>query len=375
MDNTVKTLLELIKCSVFGETFVGTVNDWDKVFSLAKKHGVLSTVYPALKDLPLPERLKANADAIIGSLVAQQANQDYYMQEIENAFSGAGIKFIPLKGARTRSVYPSPEMRISSDVDIYIDEADKKLADFVMKDLGLAFTKIYDDSANYEKPPYITVELHDKLDSYVFPDYYRNVWEKAKNTVFTRYEFSDDDFYIYNLLHVLKHFSCSGTGIRTILDVFLLNTRLRLNRDYVDGELEKLSLKKFERCISELGYVWFGSLERNDFYDDLTDYVVASGIYGNVSNRTVNEMSGRHGKIGYFLKRVFPPYRSIVKSQPWLKKCPFLLPVGWIIRIFKLTFGKREMVKDSIRAIKQTEGSAMEKQKTLFENLGIENYY
>ncbi len=49
------------------------------------------------------------------------------------------------------------------------------------------------------------------------------------------YHFTDNDFYIYFITHAYKHYSGSGTGVRTLVDCYIYNKKKGelLDYDYI----------------------------------------------------------------------------------------------------------------------------------------------
>ena len=371
MDKNERALINLIKNSLNGKKVDGFDFDFEKVVSLSDKHGVFSIVYKNLSDLTDNDDAREKLKQKYGALVSQAINQEYYSDLIFNALDKNEICYLPLKGARIKNLYPAKIIRFSSDIDIFVKDNDKEKLDKVIKELGFKFDHVYDDEISYVYPPYINVEFHTKLDYNTDENYYKNVWETLEKTSEFGYKFSDDDFYINFILHLYKHFSVSGTGVRSAVDVFILNRELGLDREYINAELEKFNLVEFEKQFVNLAKVWFDDEPSTPLLEDLGDYVLNSGIYGNIENRTSSDMSEKHSKLGYFFLRVFPPYKDMIKSYPSLKKCPILLPFYWIARIFRSIFFRRDKIKSSVKAIKNSNDEKISKQQQLFKQLKI----
>lgn len=371
MDKNERALINLIKNSLNGKKVDGFDFDFEKVVSLSDKHGVFSIVYKNLLDLTDNDDAREKLKQKYGALVSQAINQEYYSDLIFDALDKNEICYLPLKGARIKNLYPAKIIRFSSDIDIFVKDSDKEKLDKVIKELGFKFDHVYDDEISYVYPPYINVEFHTKLDYNTDENYYKNVWETLEKTSEFGYKFSDDDFYINFILHLYKHFSVGGMGVRSAVDVFILNRELGLDREYINAELEKFNLVEFEKQFVNLAKVWFDDEPSTPLLEDLGDYVLNSGIYGNIENRTSSDMSEKHSKLGYFFLRVFPPYKDMIKSYPSLKKCPILLPFYWIARIFRSIFFRRDKIKSSVKAIKNSNDEKISKQQQLFKQLKI----
>jgi hypothetical protein len=53
-----------------------------------------------------------------------------------------------------------------------------------------------------------------------------------------------EDFYIYQMGHLYKHYSKGGSGIRSVLDTYIYLKRYEdiLDRGYLDKEFEKMGI-------------------------------------------------------------------------------------------------------------------------------------
>ena len=82
--------------------------------------------------------------------------------------------------------------------------------------------------------------------------------------------------------------------------------------------------------------MWFSNKGRVDSNNELEEYIISGGVFG-TAERTIAARKQRTGtKFGYFIKRLFLPYNEMKHGYPVLKKFPFLLPVCWGIRWFKM---------------------------------------
>ena len=75
----------------------------------------------------------------------------------------------------------------------------------------------------------------------------------------------------------------------------------------------------------------------------MLEYVIDSGTYGTLAHGVGNEVSKR-GKLGFFIRKAFLPYRSMCSLYPALKKAPVLLPFCWVARWVRALVKKPEKV-------------------------------
>ncbi|MBQ3413161.1 MAG: nucleotidyltransferase family protein [Oscillospiraceae bacterium] len=170
---------------------------------------------------------------------------------------------MPLKGSVLKDLYPIYGMRQMSDNDILIDSFREAEVKKVMEDLG--FEAVSYGKGNhdvYHKQPVSNIEIHTSLfvpsHNKAIYEYYRSVEEKLMPKEGFERKFSDEDFYIYMIAHEYKHYTNSGTGIRSLLDVyvFLRKHEDDLDKNYIDSELKKLGLEIFENDNRDLNSIY-----------------------------------------------------------------------------------------------------------------------
>ena len=280
------------------------------------------------------------------------------LKRIVDSFEKSGIKNQPMKGSCLKFLYPSPEMREMSDIDILV--ADDRMDDVkkVMHDMGYTLAQAIKHHDIYTKQPFMVVEVHramyDKTVDGNQYDYFKS-FEKAvlKDGQQYTYDFNREDFYVYMIAHMAKHFYAMGCGIRNLVDVYIYLEKYgkELDRSYLSKELKKCGIYDFAVNVEELAYIWLGGKKGDQFYDDLFQYMVDCGIYGKDENGIWHKFAEEklEGKkiTRSKLKKwyYFPPLFYMAEYYPWLEKFPFLLPVAWVIRAFRGIFMKKGIQK------------------------------
>ena len=112
------------------------------------------------------------------------------------------------------------------------------------------------------------------------------------NNTSNQFYFSDNDFYVYFIVHTYKHFLNSGMGLRTVLDVYLYvsNLQEKLDFDYIEEQLKKLDAYDFEQTFRSIAFKMFGKNakegnvaadELQDSFDDKEQDIKTNGVYEN----------------------------------------------------------------------------------------------
>lgn len=312
----------------------------------------------------LPPEWKEPLKKRVMSGIFRTMTQVQELQEMESRFEAAGIVNQPMKGARMKFIYPSPQMREMSDIDVLIGQEDRKKAGEVLSRMGYALSQDIKHHEIYVKKPFMVVEAHramydrtvDENQYQYFSDFSRAVLREG--CLYT-YDFNREDFYVYLIAHMAKHFYTMGCGIRNLLDIYVYQEKYKgeMNLKYVKQELKKLGLLSFAEHMEKLAYVWMEKEEAGQFECQLFDYMLNSGIYGKDENGIWNkfaEKKCRDREVTRFRLKMwyfFPPVSYMAEYYPWLEERAFLLPAAWCIRFFRGLFlkkgmHKREMIHD-----------------------------
>ena len=334
-------LIWLSTCALNGDvpdkTRVEEMN-LEQLYQAAKQHLLTGIIGYALEadGIYYQSFVQAKAKAIRKTVLIDQERE-----EVCKAFDEAGIWYMPLKGAVMKDLYPSIGMRQMADNDILIDPDRAEDAKSIMERLG--FTTEYYGVSNhdiYHKPPVSNFEIHTALFSHscerTIAEYYRNVKDRLIRDKENgcSYHFSDEDFYIYMISHEYKHFSMRGTGLRSLLDVYVFFTKKGDGLDwrYIEQEIKKLGIAVFERTNRSLAMHLFSGKQLTDGEREMLEYILFSGTYGTEKNYVQNQIQ-RKGRFGYLFSRAFLPLHSMTSLYPILKRFPILLPVFWVVRI------------------------------------------
>lgn len=376
MKNTTKCLLDVLLYGMYGKT-VGEIpcEDWASLYRLAKVHSVENIFYHAIKDMAnVPAEVKDKAKRQYWSNVHQQISQDYYAGEVFLALEKVGIKYVPLKGFYLRKLYPMPELRTSCDIDLFYDSSRTDDLSAVMREQGFTEEKGGPNHSVWMKDS-VTFEPHFYLlsDNDGFHAYYENVWSRLTQVAEDRslYAFSDEDFYIFFIVHAAKHFTHGGFGVRTVLDLHVYNQTKTLDKEYLTAEFDKLGLVKFVAAIEKLAECWFGGAEMDEDTAKVSEYVMESGTYGvslhRVMLNNVKEKSVKGSKVSYLLETLFLPYKQMKIRYPILTKMPILLPFYWVIRWFAVLFKRRANITKTVNTIQTITDDKVEKYSKILE--------
>ena len=312
------------------------------VCGLAKKHDLAHIVArfisqngididPALND-------KLQREDYLAVYRNRQMGHTY--ADICAAFDEAQIDYLPLKGSVIRAFYPYESMRTSCDIDILVKEGDVDAAVACLVARGYtAGERNYHDVSLYS-PSKIHLELHfsileniDSLDSVLV-----DVWKYARKTEGHKYELSPEFLYYHFAAHMAYHFLAGGCGIKSLMDLWILEHKMGLSIENAKELLEKGGIYKFAIEMQEIANKCFAGEELDELSERVFGYIHSGGVYGNAENKIAVHRRENKGTLSYIVYRLFPPYRVIVHSYPVLKKAPILLPFCWVARWIRALF-------------------------------------
>lgn len=349
------------------------------VIELAEKHDIAHIVaYGVINDIKDGD-VKQHLQQIVFRAVYRYECMNYVFKHVCEILEQAEIPFIPLKGAVIKKYYPEPWMRTSCDIDILVHERDSEKAKSVLVDEhGYTYHGKESHDISLFSPSNIHIELHYDLIEDGRVNDSSNVLKKVWNDSRVRdgytywYEMPDEMFYFYHIAHMAKHFENGGCGIRPFIDLWILD-----GIQYADiGKREKLlqqgNLLKFANAARKLSRIWFLNEQYDDTSQQMEDYILQGGVYGNNENRITVQQQKKGGRIKYALSKIFISYDVIKFHYPILQKHRWLTPFMEIRRWFKLVFcghAKRSMRELSYNStISQTRADKM---KSFLDEIGL----
>ena len=288
-----------------------------------------------------------------------------------------GIWYLPLKGIIIKDMYPHPAMRRMADNDILFDSDHREqVHDFFV---SRSYTVKSYNAGNhdvYQKKPVYNFEMHTALfesfKSKTWADYYSDIMRlvQKKDGKNSEYEFLPEEFYIYFLCHAKKHHSGSGTGLRTLLDFYIINRSMigTLDINKLEDKLKELDIYEYENSSRALAQKLFS--EESD-HEELSEAEKAllsrytnSGTYGTVLQRVKNRVTEENTKkptgnqkVKYIFSRMFPS-RAFMDNWCYREfragyKRPVLLPAAYIWRLIKSLFVKSSRWSNELSAVKK----------------------
>ncbi|MBK5721502.1 nucleotidyltransferase family protein [Dysgonomonas sp. Marseille-P4677] len=253
-------------------------NDWEQLFDLSVRQGVLLLCYSGLQYLPKelqpPRNLKLRWCV---NLVKGRERYDHYnniIAKLSSLLSENDINLLIIKGITISELYPVPYYRESGDIDIYFFNK-PKLANNLLSSLGIKKKREIKKHSTFIIDG-VPVENH-----YTFFD---TILEfQRESQLYKRMEailkgmLSEDSFLpikwnnIYQLPpqaaalfligHTFRHFCCLDISIRQMCDwmIFFSKYEKCIDSELLSSQITELGLEKFVchinyLCADNLGF-------------------------------------------------------------------------------------------------------------------------
>lgn len=352
--------------------------DIKTIFQIAESQKVFPVIYAEIARLPeyrkndgvLLARRKA-ADSVV-----RQAGKTEAFLNLYKKFSEKGLFPTVLKGIICRKCYGNLEhLRESCDEDILVRGEEFRAVCEVLYDegyLGENTIEITDklllemqEMTFYNPRTLLSVEVHtnpigkeNKIRRQI-NDFFCNIADRIDvpfrlsngGTVLIR-TYCDTDHFLFLIFHAFKHFTFYGFGIRQCIDILVFQENKADTIDWkkVKQVLQRFGVLTFLADMQQIGKEYLGfdfQLIANERHSkDLVEDLLLNGVYGNSTQaqRTAEGLTSavldanlyKNKKFKTWLYTVFPKRERLIQLHPELVNKPWLLPVCWIKRIWRL---------------------------------------
>ena len=379
---SISIMLYLISCALQDKTPDESKLDGidiHKLFYIAKIHSLSSIVYLALQktnileftDPVIAKQWKELKEKTLVKNILMDAERKQLLAELEDKH----IWYMPLKGCVLKYLYPHEEMRELTDNDILYDGKYQKYVKDVFLSRGytvISYAEEYHDV--YQKRPVYNYEMHTSLfTESEFPELYfafKDIQEKLipdSDSTYGRH-LSNEDFYIYITAHSYRHYIFAGTGLRTLVDFYVMGKSFceTMDWEYVSAQLQKINLNDYEKICRSLAAHLFDTTELIEVSSlpleeqKFLAFFCSSGTYGTIENQIINNLKkygkdntviGKSTKLGYYFKRLFPGRDYYKERYPFLYKYYFFIPFFRLYRIIRRLIISKDKIYFEIKTI------------------------
>lgn len=382
--------------------------NWKEFYDICLNNNVTTFLYSAIEKSVvknnIPPEMLQEWKNVAQYIMQRQIMQYVQLRNVLAATDGQLLVFF--KGPVLADLYPQYLERSSCDTDIWVPEEQYSKTEQSLFDLG--YVKNQEESKPEVGVYYLakyqhTIELHIRL----WEDYKGKKIEILSSMNLTEQEsfieleacgiqiitLGHTEHMIFQMFHIIKHFSLQGIGIKYLADISL----------FVNKYQKEIEWDRFWDGMDKLGYTKFC----NNFFDICTKYFEMSKI---TQESTRNEWQLSEDKLWNFIEDLFkkgvidegsaswqifgamtpyftgeynapkegwkkkmlilfPSRKSLPNNYGYAKKFPILLPIAWIHRFVLFGIHRFTSKGESYNASQKMEVTQYRLQ--MMENLGL----
>jgi len=318
--------------------------------------------------------------------IAKEATQHVTVTKLLKTLDEQGIRALPLKGFVLKYAYPRPDMRLMADVDILVDDANTKAVGEILKNSGFTCEHEGGNHDVYYRKPYMNLEIHRHIlpEKYTFGGYFDHLFDRAVLNQGAQcvYAMTPEDFYLYMIAHLTKHYAQGGTGIRSIMDLWVYQRFYRETADWqaIHQGLEAMGLEAFGENLMRLAEVWFDGRPGDAVTDAIGRFILGNGTYGTTQNMELSAFTKVYDPHAdfqtvqrrYLWRTLFPGMDHMRQVFPWVEGRPALLPAAWALRGVRAMVKRPKRTLHRVQAVRSTTEDKVARAKRFYEQSGLQ---
>ena len=351
-----------------------SVEECNAIMQIGERQSIQLIIYRGFKLMNLSEDCLRQYDRSMLKAAYKYIMRSEELNRITGALDNVGIPYIPLKGAVLKQLYPEPELRTSSDIDVLVREKD---LDNAVKAVETT-TDFKFESRNYHdvqmRVPGTVLEMHFSIKENManIDKLLSRAWDFAKPTGSgTRYAFTSEFQIFHVIAHMSYHMVHGGLGIRPFLDLWLLRNKTEFDEEKVRKMCEECGILTFYEKSCRLVNAWMEGRAIPKELASFEEYCLNGGVFG--STESVNASRMRNKQKGeYVLKRLLVSREVLEEEYPVLKEKQYLLPVYQVDRWMRLLDPKkRSNALKELEGIRGIEREAVDSFDEMLRELGL----
>lgn len=369
--NEADYLVHLVRCAIREEQpqELPVGMSFETVLQFGLWHQVANLAFLSVKKLNRKpdEALFSKWQALFFRAVQLDMKQAAVRENILAKFREKGVRSLEAQGTKVKKLYADPSLRTMSDLDFIVDEENLGKAGDALEELGFDVTREHDQCCGFLGKDIMT-EVHfdylpDDNELYLaITDPFGDASPDDEEGLC--WSPSDTSFYLFNILHTLKHYRFRGCGIRRILDLYLLKQvyDAKVDHERMAAVFERYRLTSDAEDLFALAEVWFGSGKMTSHLKEVATVVYRSAVHGTDEMflqqkfRIEREQGKKAVGFQYFMRRLFPTKETLYRCYPVCEKHRLPVFLAWFVHLGNALFNpaKRARGKDWVRMILHT---------------------
>ena len=176
----------------------------------------------------------------------------------------------------------------------------------------------------------------------------------------------EEEFLLFHLIHMAKHFVLGGCGVRPFLDLFVLKEKMPTDEARLSLLLKETGMEAFYQACLFLCSVWFEGKEHHETSKNLERYLLSGGLFGSFETEAAMSAARSGTRRESLLKAIFLPRENLELLYPVCKEKPYLLPLCQVRRWFGIFNPKR---REKLRNIARASDSVTKDKKESLSRL------
>lgn len=345
------------------------------LFTIAKKHDITHLAALGIKNNDLGGKYIKIIEKEIFRAQYRYTKLKHETDQLYEILEQEKFRFIPLKGSIIRNYYPEAWMRSSCDVDLLVEEKNvDEIAQMLVEKMHYRYEKKNYHDISLKSPYNIQLELHFNIKENMetMDEVLSECWSHAIKQTCYKYQFNNEFFMFHQIAHAAYHFLHGGCGIRSLMDLWILNQKFQYDYRELEIFLKRAGLFEFAGEMENLSRVWFENGEYTETAYQMENYIFRGGVYGSRNNLANVKTANGIGKIHAFTELMFLKQDDLEKIYPIIKKYPILYPFLQVKRWFKIfDKDKRKKIEDLTRIQNSVLQEDVDQVRKMLEKLNL----
>ncbi len=373
MNPTETLLLTLLDCAIHEKQppeGCAQGADWQALADLARSHHIEALLLDAAlavpgENAPTRELIDQWQAAAMNTMMSQGALA-IQASMLTQTLDEAGVKAVMLKGMALKALYPQPDLRTMSDLDLLVAPAQQEEAHAAMEAVGYTVVEREPGVDVMRAPEGLRVELHSQLFDKTEEGFLSRLDEAAlfpiesavREEVYCgeAWVFPPQEHLAFLLLHMAKHLITTGFGLRQLADYSLFIEKRGSEIDFtaLRAQMRALSLEGMMDALTDVcrRYLslpdgpWSAKVPR-ETTDELLGDILDAGVFGKSSKERTRSAAvvyrsfeAADGDKGRLRRALFPSARTLKAPYLYARRHPWLLPVAWAHRFFNYALAR-----------------------------------
>lgn len=388
MNQTFIEVQQALLAALHHYDFDHVITDPKSFYVMTMENGLSGLIFSILDQNKTHPELYLRLQRNHYDYVARDIKQIEAIKTIDQLLSEKNIDHLFMKGSILKFIYPETYMRAMGDIDLLIKDDMLERVHDIFDEVNIICTSHSKQHDVFEMPNGVVIEVHPMLYK-PFNDHYQmieEVWNHVHLEDKHRYRMNPEFELIYLVYHLAKHMEIGGVGLRSVLDIGMYAKKYedQINQELFLHFVQRMNMQTFVHTIMSFNQRAFGIKTKmiddvfidDETYEQLIDYLSISGIHGigrkynAMASRVVSYKRKKQSKFHVWMDIMFPNLETMMGIYPWLKKANILLPVAWIIRLFKKIIKRPGQSFKKVKQL-QVNDEVIIKRQELFEKIGL----